>query len=131
MVESERSQTILVVDKFDGIHFVLEGVLKPTHAKPIFCNTVRQSIAVLDVTEVSLVISGYYLNDGTGMDVLRYLRQHKGAQEIPFILYTNLAQGEVPHVSYLPFHYVHKSKFKELAQTVSNLLGSSSTEGVS
>jgi|GEM_PF-3679734 len=131
MDANKNAPTVLVVDKFHGISFVIEGALKATHAKYIFSNSVREAMTAFDGTEISLVISGYYLNDGTGLDVLKYIRQLKKEKEVPFVLYTNLLQHEVPHVSYLSFHYVHKSKFKELAQVVTSILEGSSMKGVS
>lgn len=90
LLEKLRGIRVLVVDEERYFREVLVRILRHVHITQIMqAGTVAEARKVIDKKRVSLVVSDYRLPDGTGIDIVKHLRQSSSpVRYMPFILLT-------------------------------------------
>jgi len=107
---------------------ILEVFLKKHGFEPFVVNEVKKSIALIEKHDFDLLLADYRLPDGTGLDVLSYLRE-KGML-CPTIIMTsfNDVRTAVKSIQLGAFDYITKPvNPDELLMIINNALGKKET----
>lgn len=118
---SPEPYSILAVDCLTDWHWITRDVLKNEHVRLTFAESVSEANRYLEEKKFDLVISGYKMPDGVGLNILHLVED----QRLPFILCTSYPREMVPNIAYEKFGYVWKGEIRSLAAEVSRLLGDS------
>jgi len=87
---------VLVVDDQDSMRGLLVVALKGNGVTAIHqANSVAQAKGALGAARFDLVLCDYNMDDGTGVDVLKYVRAHPVLKDLKFIMVTGNADTEV------------------------------------
>lgn len=121
-MNSPGPHSILAVDCLTDWHWIFGDILKHQSVRLTFAGSISEAKHFLEADKFALVISGYKMPDGVGLDILRLIEKER----IPFILCTSYAKEMVPRVHYEKFGYVWKGEVRMLASEVSRLLRSQS-----
>lgn len=86
-------RTVLVIEDHPDSREMLVEVLRSLRAHVVTAHNRDEAERVLSVHRVHLVVSDLKLPDGTGLDLIRWIRtQHKAIKSIPCIAVTGYEQ---------------------------------------
>lgn len=111
--------SILTVDCLRDWHWIIRDVLKKQEVELTFADSISEAKHYLADGDYDLVISGYKMPDGIGMDIFRLVEK----MNIPFIFCTSYPREMLPEIQYKKFGYVWKGEVRSLASEVDRLLG--------
>jgi GAF domain-containing protein len=95
---SGLSRTVLCVDTDDRIDDVSAAIDADETLTPVTVTSVEAAADVLVEQSVVCVVTAYDLPDGSGMDVIRAVREH--APQVPSVLFTDLPPNEIDTASF-------------------------------
>jgi len=87
------SNTVLCVDTGDGLTETTTRLAEEPRLDPVERTTVADATDYLESESVACVVTEYDLEDGTGMDVVRSVRE--AAPQTPCVLYTSTRPNEI------------------------------------
>lgn len=109
---------ILVVDRSPDWFWIIRDVLKKQSVQLTFTETISEAAHWLRETKFDLVISGFKMPDGSGLDLLPLIEKNK----TPFILCTSFSREMIPNFDYENSAFVWKGEVRNLSSEVSRLL---------
>jgi CheY-like chemotaxis protein len=85
--------TVLIIEDHPDSRELLVDVLHSLRAQVLTADNLDEAERILSVHKIHLVVSDLRLPDGTGLDLIRWIRaQHKGIKAIPCIAVTAYEQ---------------------------------------
>ena len=112
--------SILLVEPSDTQRKIITSMLQSAQVGEIdSVGTVSEAIEKLHAHGVDLVISAMYLSDGSGLDLLKQIKQHPETQSVPFMLVSSefrtekleeFKQSGVVAILPKPFEPLHLSR---------------------
>src|SRR5690242_8328373 len=81
-----RSQRLLVVDDEPGIRAAVQATLRSVGLCADAASGVRDAQARIAQCEYELILSDMRMSDGTGIDLLRFVRNRN--RKVPFVFFT-------------------------------------------
>ena len=95
---SDLSRTVLCVDDEQRIDDVTAAIDGEGTLAAVEATTVEAATELLQDESVVCVVTSYDLSDGTGMDVIRAVREH--APQVPSVLFTDRPPQEIDTASF-------------------------------
>ena len=117
---------ILVVDDLEDVREMLSHLLPP-QLRQFSVSIVEMPSGNSAITllkrgeEFDFIISDYFMDDGSGVDLLLYLSEHH--PNLPIVILTNHPQPSLPANNALFLGVIDKSRLDILAETISIALG--------
>lgn len=89
---------VLLADDMQSIRSLAKTALKHIGFKKfVECSNGAEAIKRLKLMKVDLIICDYDMPERNGLDVLRFCRQQKHAEKLPFIMLTANASASLVH----------------------------------
>jgi len=87
---------ILIVEDMENFIKQMVNDLKKLQIKGSinYAMTLKKGIGLIDSQDYDFIISDWNLPDGTGMDVLKHVRQKKNYAQTPFLMCTTMDEVE-------------------------------------
>ncbi len=111
---------ILLIEPSDTQAKIISGLLSQEDVNGVdIVKNVAQAKAVIDKHSVDVVVSSMYLADGTGLDILNYIKENESTCSIPFMLVSSetslskldqFKQSGVAAILPKPFEPIHLSR---------------------
>lgn len=114
-----RKKRILFIDKHKDIRWLLGETFKNIEACLAFSSSIKEGKAYLEQEEFDLIVCGYYLEDGIGLELLRVLRNRQ--KSTPFILFTSVEEL-LPELQSENFYFIKKPELGILLNYSQKLL---------
>ncbi|MBV0923742.1 response regulator [Halomicroarcula limicola] len=92
------SRTVLCVDTEERIESVTEAIESEDNLSAVSVTSAEAAADVLEREPVVCVVTAYELPDGTGMDIVRAIRER--APQTPCVLFTDLPPSEIDTASF-------------------------------
>lgn len=107
---------VLSVEDEEGTRWLIQQCIGQLPIQILFATSVSEGKESLKQFKVDLIICDYHLKDGTGLEVLRQVKDQ--GLTVPFLLFTGEAFSNIPHISYLNFSFIEKAEPKKLKAEV-------------
>lgn len=92
--------SVLVVEDHPDSRELLVQILQSLRAHVLTAHNLDEAERILSIHKVRLVVSDMRLPDGTGLDLIRWIRaQHKGIRKIPCIAVTGFEEQFPPNTA--------------------------------
>jgi len=122
--DREATKTVLVVeDDIDMARFVMLSLSKAGFS-PLLAGTRESAIASLQSSRPDVVLLDLSLPDGSGLDVIEYLRGSVGLEDVPIVVMTGLDREDFRFAPPLVFDWFFKPfDFRTLIRSVQRATG--------
>lgn len=107
---------VLSVEDEESTRWLIKHSIGELPVQILFATSVSEGKKSLRHYKVDLIICDYHLKDGTGLEILRQVKDQ--GLTVPFLLFTGEAFSNIPHVSYLNFSFIEKAEPKKLKAEV-------------
>lgn len=111
---------ILLIEPSDTQAKIISGLLSQEDVNGVdIVKNVAQAIEAIDKHNIDVVVSSMYLSDGTGLDILTYLKDNDATASIPFMLVSSetslvkldkFKQSGVAAILPKPFEPIHLAR---------------------
>ncbi|PIP94888.1 MAG: hypothetical protein COW00_14415 [Bdellovibrio sp. CG12_big_fil_rev_8_21_14_0_65_39_13] len=93
---SDLELKILIVEDMENFIKQMVNDLKKLQIKGSinYAMSIKKGIGLIDTQDYDFIISDWNLPDGTGMDVLKHVRQKKNYAKTPFLMCTTMDEVE-------------------------------------
>jgi len=93
---SDLELKILIVEDMENFIKQMVNDLKKLQIKGSinYAMSIKKGIGLIDTQDYDFIISDWNLPDGTGMDVLKHVRQKKNYAKTPFLMCTTMNEVE-------------------------------------
>ena len=90
-----RLINVLVVDDQESMRGIVRGHLRSLGFERILeANSAREAIEVLKTSQVQLILSDFNMDNGSGLDLLKFVRSHPIMKKTAFIMITGNMEKE-------------------------------------
>lgn len=114
---------ILVIDAEESIRFSFHRFLKAEGHNVITAKGYREALARMDETEFELILAGFFLEDGWGIDILRDVKQRKlKTRVIIMTAYPSTETAQKSHRMHAVDYLVKPLKQAELFDSVNKVI---------
>lgn len=115
-MSATKLPVVLSVDDEESTRWLIKHCISELQIEILFATSVSEGKENISQHKIDIVICDYHLKDGTGLEVLRHLKDE--GKSIPFLLFTGEDFSNIPHISYLNFSFVGKTEPKKLKAEV-------------
>jgi two-component system, NtrC family, response regulator HydG len=94
----DKPNLLIVEDDFTLRQLLCEELRVDLDCHVFGAKSLQEAIKILNTDRVTVVLSDYCMPDGTGIDLLDWIKQH-GSQKPPVILMTGISGSELQEIS--------------------------------
>ncbi len=90
-----RLVSVLVVDDQESMRGIVRGHLRTLGFERIIeAASAKEAVEILKTSQINLILSDYNMEGGSGLDLLKYVRNHPVLKKTAFIMITGNMEKE-------------------------------------